>query len=1632
MKSRRSFISLKGIVAFVFASLILNPISVTAEDLPISCLQDVNLSLGLNCMSTLTAEDLLSESTAGLNYTLELRTAVGAIIPANILNENHLWTTVTGKVTNSAGNMCWGYIHVEDKLPPVISCADITIDCYDMNAYSATAVDACSDATISLLGEDIEVISCDDDFIKEVSQVYQATDSYGNTSSCSQSITLSKFDPSTIVWPNDFLTVDDTNLTCQDPINSEGTPDISVTGVPTSNGVAIFPYTDLYCSISVEYRDVVIVDFGCSKKLMRTWYVYEWSCNNTVEYNHVQTLEIDDTELPQIISCPTVLEYDADGSVGCDRTLELQLPSATDDCTRVIETDVKYDGGFINNATTNPVVTLSGSSVVTYTVYDACDNSASCSTLITIRDNLSPTALCDQNSVVSLRSDGTAIAHTATFDDGSFDDCDLYKSVVRRPNSNCDCERPRYDDMSYLGDHNGHFYYLSKWKTTAPWAFGLATGLGVEMLSLNTAEEAAWIVDIVTALADSTYVGLTDVNHNGSFSWPGHLAPTYTNWSAGQLDANGDPLVTGNYVLLNENGEWEIATGSDNLQYIIEVSDPCGFSDRVNFCCQDVGTEQMVILRTIDLSGRINECETRVVVQDKVAPIISCPKDFTIECGTTFDPNDSATYGVAQATDQCTSNITFVISNNLNSTCGIGTIQKIFTASDNNGSSSCTQTFHVSSATGYDPNSIDWPDDYEVANGCNGSAYLPGTLPVANAFPQYSVGTCDNVSHSYTDQVYSFAGPASDACRKIVRTWTVMDACSPEVSGVNPQVYQQAIKVNNNVGPAITGCAPLQVTSVNCNPAPVSFSVTALDDCAPTTNVSGTLNFYLYSGQSLTSTSSSVGNIIHFNQSLPVGVHSAVVSYTDFCGNTESCTKVITVTNTTTPTVACKSVSVNIQAMDLDNNPATPAINMAMVNPAALIESTSNPCNYTLNYSFSATDLTDTERVFDCTDRNTTQSLTVYVTDINGFGSSCTGAVSIQDNNSLCNMLIQNQVTLAGCQDASFVEASCSSSGPLVEFDITASSSNCTSSGNFSYSARIDLGADGTIDNLETGTSSTGYQYSAISAIGTHAIQLVVMDECGTSATCNKTIQVSCNTITPETGVADCEEDIYRIVDCGIGGGAALIVSFDIAYDNNNCGIPGDVLVVAKVDYFSDGTNDLREDILTNGTYNYNFPTDPGVHSLDITFTDPCGWVENCTKQFTVECQNAVSGAVVRGKVMTEHAEAVEEVMVQLEGSQLSQMTNETGSYTFPAMQVGGQYRINPSKDSKPLNGVSTLDLIHIQRHILGIERLGSPYKIIAADIDKSNSVNGVDLVELRKLILGIYEDFPNNDSWRMVDESQIFFDALNPFTSSIDENYIIHNLTADMEVDFIGVKVGDVNNTVELNANSAISSRSHINFDLIAKEKKYTRGENSEIVFSFPSDATLDGLQTSLFFDTDRVEVIELIPLATKLSAANFNSTKLQDGKLDISWDTNQADASSDLFFKVKVNILEDSWTSDIVEVDITGLNSEAYVSDEILRLKVNFEQDDLDNKEIKLYQNVPNPWTTETEIKYYLPADKEIKLSLYDINGRLIYQEQRRAEKGINKVLFSRSDLNVSGVLYYELVVDNFRSIEKMILLD
>ncbi|MBK6903902.1 MAG: hypothetical protein IPH04_14160 [Saprospirales bacterium] len=79
--------------------------------------------------------------------------------------------------------------------------------------------------------------------------------------------------------------------------------------------------------------------------------------------------------------------------------------------------------------------------------------------------------------------------------------------------------------------------------------------------------------------------------------------------------------------------------------------------------------------------------------------------------------------------------------------------------------------------------------------------------------------------------------------------------------------------------------------------------------------------------------------------------------------------------------------------------------------------------------------------------------------------------------------------------------------------------------------------------------------------------------------------------------------------------------------------------------------------------------------------------------------------------------------------------TYEDGKFLFDDLPAGENYVLSSKRDFKPKQGVNVMDLLLVQRHILNTIPLDSPYKIIAADVNKSGSVSGLDLTHLKQLI---------------------------------------------------------------------------------------------------------------------------------------------------------------------------------------------------------------------------------------------------------------------------------------------------------
>lgn len=86
---------------------------------------------------------------------------------------------------------------------------------------------------------------------------------------------------------------------------------------------------------------------------------------------------------------------------------------------------------------------------------------------------------------------------------------------------------------------------------------------------------------------------------------------------------------------------------------------------------------------------------------------------------------------------------------------------------------------------------------------------------------------------------------------------------------------------------------------------------------------------------------------------------------------------------------------------------------------------------------------------------------------------------------------------------------------------------------------------------------------------------------------------------------------------------------------------------------------------------------------------------------------------------------------------------------------------------------------------------------------------------------------------------------------------------------------------------------------------------------------------------------------------------------------------------------------------------------------------------EKFELYQNIPNPFNSHTIIGFNLPEDNTATLKLFDMTGKLVYQNSQDFSKGYNTFNLDAQSLGLNGVLYYKIDTDTDSATRKMIII-
>ncbi len=324
-------------------------------------------------------------------------------IAGTVITEN---TEVTVTATDDSGNVttCSFMVLIDDAIAPEIECEDDIEVTAEAGACGATvnytapvATDNCTVASV-VLTEGLDSGS----FFPVGSTVvtWEVTDGFGNTASCSFTVTVTDDEAPAISCPEDILMTADEGQ-CGAIVNYDmptATDNCGVSEVSLIEGAA----SGSFFSVGETTVTYMAID----------------DAGNTTECSF--TVTITDDEEPLMSDCPTSIEVNTDAGE-CGAVVDFTVPTATDNCGNV-EVELisgQEPGSFFET----------GVSEVSYLFTDDHGNSTLCAFTITVLDAEAPSFDCPEDLTIA-NTPGICGAEFTYELPEAFDNCALESIVL--------------------------------------------------------------------------------------------------------------------------------------------------------------------------------------------------------------------------------------------------------------------------------------------------------------------------------------------------------------------------------------------------------------------------------------------------------------------------------------------------------------------------------------------------------------------------------------------------------------------------------------------------------------------------------------------------------------------------------------------------------------------------------------------------------------------------------------------------------------------------------------------------------------------------------------------------------------------------------------------------------------------------------------------------------------------------------------------------------------------------------------------------------------------------------------------------------------------------------------------------
>ena len=578
------------------------------------------------------------------------------------------------------------------------------------------------------------------------------------------------------------------------------------------------------------------------------------------------------------------------------------------------------------------------------------------------------------------------------------------------------------------------------------------------------------------------------------------------------------------------------------------------------------------------------------------------------------------------------------------------------------------------------------------------------------------------------------------------------------------------------------------------------------------------------------------------------------------------------------------------------------------------------------------------------------------------------------------------------------VESDCS--GRFIKnYEVT---DDCTPTNLLKYDYKIDLYSNGSYDIKVEGVGQP--HVNRVLPFGWHKILISVQDQCGNYSTCSHKIQV----VDRKKPTPVCLHGISSVV-MPIGGMVTIWAKEFNVSSEDNC-TPAHKLK------FSFGPN--GQDMSRIFTCD-----DIGTVPLQIYVTDEFNNTQYCStfiriddNEGTCDDMNRIEGTVSTFDGIPIPGAEIDLFKIMpnssLKDDHNTKLSNELGQFETGFGTTSYNRQLIVEREGNPLEGISTLDLIALQRHILGIEKIELPEQLLAADVDGSGHVGVMDLITLRNILLGAPLETANL-GWYFFEQSCTWEQPEDIFSMECSNGYQINqNNSFPMAVHFNAVKMGDVNFDLT-NTAWHVTTRSATTYSLLIE-----KAENGILNFVASKEFDAFGMQFSLPMPESEYDLIDGV------ISMNQSNVRVDDqNELNVSWAKKEVSIikEGDVLFSISMNEVE-NWISDL-NFNNAGLQPEIYNEDrEAINLQIQLSESlKSTTPEFENFDAVasPNPFGFSTTLNVQSPIQSVAELNIYNEVGAVVLNRELNLIKGNNAFTVTERELSTDGLYYYQVLI-------------